>query len=75
MTYLPEVEHQVQFADIAKESVENLNKEVYSLEVSELVIVCVNAGTEEEAGVSPVYDAVVAEFHEVGLMFLISRSY
>lgn len=75
MTNLPEVEDQVQFANIAEESVENFNKEVYSLKVSEFVIVRVNASAEEEAGVAPVYDAVVAKFDEVGLMFLISGSY
>lgn len=42
-------------------------------EVGELVVVGVNAGAEEEAGVATVDDLVVAELDEVGLVFLVAR--
>ena len=43
------------------------------LEVGELVVVGVNAGAEEEAGVAAVDEAVVAELDEVRLIFLVAR--
>lgn len=42
------------------------------LEVSELVVVCVDAGAEEEAGVAAVDNLVVAEFDKVGLVLLVA---
>ena len=44
-----------------------------SLEIGELVIVCVDTGTEEETGVTAVYDLIVSELDKVGLVFLIAR--
>lgn len=43
------------------------------LEVGELVVVCVDAGAEEEAGVAAVDDLVVAELDKVGLVLLVAR--
>jgi len=60
-THLEEVEDQIQLADILKEGVEGLDKEVNELEVGQLVIVCVHTEAEEEAGVALVNDLVVAE--------------
>jgi hypothetical protein len=49
---------------------------MYSFQVRQLVIVCVNACAEEEAGVTTVYDlGHVAELDEVGLVFLVARGY
>ena len=42
------------------------------LEVGELVIVCVDAGAEEEARVAAVDDLVVAELDKVGLVLLVA---
>jgi hypothetical protein len=71
--HLVEVEHQIQLADVAEKGVEHLDKEVDRLEVGELIIVCVDAGAKEEAGVPPVDDLVVAELDEIGLVFLVAR--
>lgn len=69
------VEDQVQLTDVAEEGVEDLDKEVDGLEVGELVVVCINAGTEEKAGVPAVDDLVVAELDEVGLVLLVAWGY
>jgi hypothetical protein len=45
---------------------------MYGLQVRKLVIVRVDARTEEESCVAPVDDLVVAELDEVGLVFLVS---
>ncbi len=45
------------------------------LEVGELVVVGVDAGAEEEAGVAPVDDLVVAELDKVGLVLLVAGRY
>lgn len=44
-----------------------------SLEIGELVIVCVYTGAEEETGVAAVDDLVVSELDKVGLVFLVAR--
>jgi hypothetical protein len=45
---------------------------VYSLQIRELVIVCVDARTEEEACVPPVDDLILPELDEVGLVLLVA---
>jgi hypothetical protein len=70
---LVEVEDQIQLAHIAKEGIEDLNKEVNRLEVGKLVVVGIYARAEEEAGVSPVDHFVVAELDKVALVFLVTR--
>lgn len=70
---LVEVEDEVELADVAEEGVEDLDEEVYGLEVGELVVVCVDAGAEEEPRVAAVDDLVVAELDEVGLVLLVAR--
>ena len=45
------------------------------LEVGELVVVGVDAGAEEQAGVPPINYLVVAELDEVGLVLLVARRY
>lgn len=70
---LVKVEDQVELADVAEEGVEDLDEEVDGLEVGELVVVCVDAGAEEEAGVAAVDDLVVAELDKVGLVLLVAR--
>lgn len=69
---LVEVEDEVELADVAEEGVEDLDEEVDGLEVGELVVVCVDAGAEEEAGVAAVDDLVVAELDKVGLVLLVA---
>lgn len=72
---LVEVEDQVQLAHVAEEGVQDLDKEVDGLEVGQLVVVGVDAGAEEEAGVPAVDDLVVAELDEVGLVLLVAGRY
>jgi hypothetical protein len=52
-----------------------LNEEMDGLEICELVVVRVYADAEEETGVSSVNDFIIAKFDEVGLVFLVARSY
>lgn len=70
--HLVKVEDEVELADVAEEGVEDLDEEVDGLEKRELVVVCVDAGAEEEAGVAAVDDLVVAELDEVGLVLLVA---
>jgi len=72
---LVEIKHQVQLADVSKERVQHLDKEVDRLEIGELVVVCVDARAKEESGVPPVDDLVVPELDEIGLVFLVARGY
>jgi hypothetical protein len=48
------VEYQVQLADVAKELIEDLHKEMDGLEVCELVIVGIDTYTKKQARVSSV---------------------
>jgi len=73
LTYLIEVEHKIQLTHVPKESIQHLHEEMYSLQISQLVIVRVDTGTEEEPRVSPIDDLVVAKLYEVRLIFLVSR--
>lgn len=43
------------------------------LKEGKLVVVCVDAGAEEEAGVAAVDDLVIAELDKVGLVLLVAR--
>ena len=73
VTYLVEVEHQVQFTNIPKECIQNFHEEVYGLEVCQFVVICIDTGAEEQAGVSTVYDlGHIAKLDEVGLVLLIA---
>jgi len=45
---------------------------MYSLEICKLVIIGVDAGTEEETCVAAVHDLVIPEFDEVRLVLLIA---
>jgi len=44
-----------------RDRTENLDEEMNSLEIGKLVIICVHADTEKQAGVSPVYNFIVPE--------------
>jgi hypothetical protein len=72
-THLVEVEDQIQLAHIAEEGIEHLHKEMYSLQICQFVVVRVDACTEEQPGVSPIYYfGHVPELDEVRLVFLIA---
>ena len=71
---LVEVKHQIQLTNIPKEAVQHLDEEVYRFQVCQLVIIRVDASAEEEPCVAAVDYPVVAEFNEVGLVFLVARS-
>jgi hypothetical protein len=70
---LVEIEHQVQFTDVAEKGIKHLDKEVNGLEVGELVVVCVDTRAEKEPRVPAVDNLVVAELDEIGLVLLIAR--
>lgn len=72
---LVEVEYEVELAHVAEEGVQDLDEEVDGLQIRQLVVVGVYARAEEQAGVSPVYDLVVPELDEVGLVFLVAGCY
>lgn len=73
-TYLVEIKHQIQLAHISKEGIQHLDKEVYGLEISQLVIVRINARAEEQPRISPIhYFGHVSELDEVRLVLLVAR--
>lgn len=75
-THLVKVEHQVQLTHIAKELIQHLHKEMYSLQVCQRVVISVDAGTEEQTSISTVDDLLrAAELDEVGLVFLVAGCY
>ncbi|CEF88198.1 unnamed protein product [Fusarium graminearum] len=69
---LVEVEDKVKLADVSEKGIEDLDEEVNGLEECEFVIVCVDAGAEEETGIATIDDLVVTELDKVGLVFLIA---
>lgn len=54
------MEDEVELADITKERVQHLDEQVYCLEISELVVVCIDTYAKEETGIPPVDNLVVA---------------
>ena len=44
-----------------------------SLKVSQLVVVRIDAGAEEQARIAPIHDLHAAELDEVGLVLLVAR--
>ena len=70
--HLVKVKDQIELADVAEEGVQDLDEEVYHLEIGELVVVCVDARAEEEARVPAVDDLAAAELDEVGLILLVT---
>jgi hypothetical protein len=74
ITYLIKVKHQIQLTNIPKKRIQHLNKEMYRFKIRQLVVICIHARAEEEAGVPAVHNlGHVAEFDEVGLVFLVAR--
>lgn len=63
--YLVKVENQIKFADIAKESIQDLDKEVDCLKVGELVVVGINAQTKEQTSIATVDDLEIAELRNI----------
>ena len=71
---LVEIEYQIQLAHIAEKLIQDFDEKVDGFQVGELVVVGVDAGAEEEAGVAAVDDfAAAPELDEVGLVFLVAR--
>lgn len=71
--HLIKVEDQIQLTNVPEEGIQHLDEEVDRLEVSELVVVCIDASAEEEPRVAAVDDLGVSEFDKVGLVFLVAR--
>lgn len=74
-THLVEIKNQVQLTNIAKETIQHLDEEVYSLQIRKLIIIRVHARAKEQPRVSPIHDLIVAELDEVWLVFLIAGCY
>lgn len=66
------VKDKIQLAHVSEKGIQHLDEEVDGLEVRQLVVICVDARTEEEPGVPAVHNLVVAELDEVGLVFLVA---
>ena len=54
MTDLVEVENQIEFTNIPEKLVQYFDKKVDGFQICKLIIVCVNADTEEEPSISSV---------------------
>ena len=61
MLYLVKVKDEIELADVSKEGIEDLDKEVDGLEVGELVVVGVDAQAKEESCIATVHNLEVAE--------------
>ncbi|KFZ02531.1 hypothetical protein V500_00124, partial [Pseudogymnoascus sp. VKM F-4518 (FW-2643)] len=72
-THLVEVKHQIQLTHIPKEAIQHLDKEVYGLEVRQLIIIRIDADAEEQPSIPPIHHAVLPELDEIGLMLLVPR--
>jgi hypothetical protein len=70
---LVKVEHQIQLTHIPEERIQHLDKEVYRLQVRELIVVGIDARAEEQSCIAAVDDLVVAEFDKVRLVLLVAR--
>lgn len=73
VAHLIEVKHQIKLTNIPKEAIQHLDKEVYRLQICQLVIIRVDASAEKEACIAAVDYPVVAELDEVGLVLLVAR--
>ena len=69
--HLKETKNQVQFTDIVKVLVEDLNKVVNGLEIIEVIVIHVDTDAEVQSSVAPVDNLKVPELHKV-CMFGIS---
>lgn len=74
-TDLVKIKHQVQLAHIAEERIENLDEKVDGLEICKLVVVGVDADTEEQTGVASVDNLHGTELDEIGLVLLVAGRY
>ena len=72
-THLVEVEDQIKLAHVSEERIQNLDEEVYRLQVCQFVIVCVDACAEEQPSVSSVhYLGHISELNEIRLVLLVA---
>ena len=69
--HLKETKNQVQFTDIVKVLVEDLNKVVNGLKIIEVIVIHVDTDAEVQPSVAPVDNLKVPELHKV-CMFGIS---
>ena len=60
-THLIEIKHQIQLTHIPKEAIQHLDKEVYSLQIRQLIIIRIHADAEEQPRIPSIDDLVVAE--------------
>jgi hypothetical protein len=73
ITYLIKIKHQIQLTHVPKKRIQHLHEKMYSLQIRQLVVVCVDARAEEKTCVPPIYDfGHIAELDEVGLVLLVA---
>jgi len=72
-THLIKVKDQIQLTHIPKKRIQHLHKEMYRLQIRQLVIVRIHTDTEEQSRVAPVDDFRRAELNEVRLVLLVPR--
>ena len=74
--YFIEIKHQIQLTNIPKELIQYLHKEMYRLQIRQLIIMLIHARTEEQTRVPPIHDLeILPELDEVGLVFLVARGH
>lgn len=70
---LVKVEDKIQLTHVAKELIQHLDEEMNGLQISKLVIICVDASAKEEASVTSIYDfGGAAKLDEIRLVFLVA---
>ena len=72
-TYLIKIKDQIQLAHVPEELIQHLDEKMYGLQITQFVILRIDADAEEEAGVAAVDDFEAPELDEVGLVFLVPR--
>jgi hypothetical protein len=56
ITYFVKVKDKIQFADIPEELIQHFDKEMYGLQVGQLIVICIDTDTKEEAGISSIHN-------------------
>ncbi len=63
-----EVEDKIQFADVAKVAIQNLDKVVDSLKVNQLIVLIVDEEDEVEGGITLVHNLAILPRNKVALL-------
>lgn len=58
-TYLVEIKDQIQFANVTKECIQNLDEKVDCFEIGQFVVIGIHAYAKEQASITTIHDLVV----------------